>query len=197
MQRPPFSQSPKRVGSGPGGPPISIGAASIGATAIGTGAIGTGATLAGDAAAGTAGGSVPASEGAVKTGMRTSVPELPITDHRASGTTQRMPMIQPGALCLLEDYGVLRFSGADVQKFLQGQLSNDVATLTAGTPTAGTATAGTPTAATLLLCTTAAFDATGPAEVRKKAKKPAPIAPSVAREARVERLCICLFLSIF
>jgi folate-binding protein YgfZ len=38
-------------------------------------------------------------------------------------------MNQPGALCLLEDYGVLRFGGADVLKFLQGQLSNDVTTL--------------------------------------------------------------------
>jgi folate-binding protein YgfZ len=47
-------------------------------------------------------------------------------------------MNQPGAFCLLQDYGVLRFSGADVVKFLQGQLSNDVTTLAAGTPAAGT-----------------------------------------------------------
>jgi folate-binding protein YgfZ len=47
-------------------------------------------------------------------------------------------MNHPGALCLLQDYGVLRFSGADVVKFLQGQLSNDVTTLAAGTPAAGT-----------------------------------------------------------
>jgi tRNA-modifying protein YgfZ len=41
-------------------------------------------------------------------------------------------MNQPGALCLLEDLGTLRFSGAEVEKFLQGQLSNDVSKLTAG-----------------------------------------------------------------
>jgi folate-binding protein YgfZ len=56
-------------------------------------------------------------------------------------------MNQPGALCLLEDYGALRFSGADVLKFLQGQLSNDVMTLggnlTGGTPAGGTSTGGT------------------------------------------------------
>jgi folate-binding protein YgfZ len=36
------------------------------------------------------------------------------------------------AYCLLDDLGVLRFRGADTQKFLQGQLSNDVGQLTAG-----------------------------------------------------------------
>jgi folate-binding protein YgfZ len=41
-------------------------------------------------------------------------------------------MNQPGALCLLDDLGTLRFSGAEVEKFLQGQLSNDVSKLTAG-----------------------------------------------------------------
>jgi folate-binding protein YgfZ len=63
-------------------------------------------------------------------------------------------MNQPGALCLLEDYGVLRFSGADAVKFLQGQLSNDVTTLggplTGGTPAGGTLTGGTPTGGALL-----------------------------------------------
>jgi folate-binding protein YgfZ len=41
-------------------------------------------------------------------------------------------MNQPDALCLLDDLGVLRFSGAEVEKFLQGQLSNDVSQLPAG-----------------------------------------------------------------
>jgi len=59
-------------------------------------------------------------------------------------------MNQPRALCLLEDYGVLRFSGADVVKFLQGQVSNDVTTLTGGTPTGGTPPGGTATGGTLL-----------------------------------------------
>jgi tRNA-modifying protein YgfZ len=41
-------------------------------------------------------------------------------------------MNQLGAVCLLEDFGTLRFSGADAGKFLQGQLSNDVSTLAPG-----------------------------------------------------------------
>lgn len=41
-------------------------------------------------------------------------------------------MNEPGAVCLLEDFGTLRFSGADAGKFLQGQLSNDVSTLAPG-----------------------------------------------------------------
>ena len=41
-------------------------------------------------------------------------------------------MNQPAALCLLDDLGTLRFSGTEVEKFLQGQLSNDVSKLTAG-----------------------------------------------------------------
>jgi tRNA-modifying protein YgfZ len=41
-------------------------------------------------------------------------------------------MNQPGAVCLLDDLGTLRFSGAEVGKFLQGQLSNDLSTLSAG-----------------------------------------------------------------
>jgi folate-binding protein YgfZ len=36
------------------------------------------------------------------------------------------------ALCRLEDFGVLRFSGADAKKFLQGQLSNDLGGLAPG-----------------------------------------------------------------
>jgi tRNA-modifying protein YgfZ len=35
-------------------------------------------------------------------------------------------MTTHSAFCLLDDLGVLRFRGADVRKFLQGQLSNDV-----------------------------------------------------------------------
>jgi folate-binding protein YgfZ len=38
-------------------------------------------------------------------------------------------MNQPGTVCVLDDFGTLRFSGADVEKFLQGQLSNDVSAL--------------------------------------------------------------------
>jgi folate-binding protein YgfZ len=52
------------------------------------------------------------------------VPESPQTDHHA-------PAGYP-ALCRLEDFGVLRFQGADAKKFLQGQLSNDLARLSSG-----------------------------------------------------------------
>jgi folate-binding protein YgfZ len=38
-------------------------------------------------------------------------------------------MNQPGTVCVLDDFGALRFSGADAEKFLQGQLSNDVSAL--------------------------------------------------------------------
>ena len=40
-------------------------------------------------------------------------------------------MYQPGSVCVLDDLGTLRFSGADAGKFLQGQLSNDVSALSA------------------------------------------------------------------
>jgi tRNA-modifying protein YgfZ len=53
------------------------------------------------------------------------VPESPQTDHHA---TAGSPL-----LCRLEDFGVLRFQGADAGKFLQGQLSNDLGRLSAGT----------------------------------------------------------------
>jgi tRNA-modifying protein YgfZ len=41
-------------------------------------------------------------------------------------------MKQLGAVCLLDDFGTLRFSGADVERFLQGQLSNDLSKLPPG-----------------------------------------------------------------
>jgi folate-binding protein YgfZ len=41
-------------------------------------------------------------------------------------------MSEPGAVCLLEDFGTLRFAGVDAGKFLQGQLSNDVSQLAPG-----------------------------------------------------------------
>jgi folate-binding protein YgfZ len=40
-------------------------------------------------------------------------------------------MNHPGSVCVLDDLGTLRFSGADAGKFLQGQLSNDVSALSA------------------------------------------------------------------
>jgi folate-binding protein YgfZ len=69
---------------------------------------------------------IPDSSGSsVRTGIITSVPESPQTDHHA-------PTGSP-VLCRLEDFGVLRFVGADARKFLQGQLSNDLARLSPGT----------------------------------------------------------------
>jgi folate-binding protein YgfZ len=61
----------------------------------------------------------------VRTGIITSVPESPQTDHHATSGAF--------AICPLEDFGVLRFQGADARKFLQGQLSNDIGRLAAGT----------------------------------------------------------------
>ena len=69
---------------------------------------------------------IPDSSGsAVRTGIITSVPESPQTDHHATAGSI--------ALCRLEDFGVLRFEGADARKFLQGQLSNDLGLLAPGT----------------------------------------------------------------
>lgn len=58
--------------------------------------------------------------------MVVSVPELPLHD-----TVYAMTTHSPG--CLLDDLGVLRFQGADTRKFLQGQLSNDMARLSPDT----------------------------------------------------------------
>ncbi|HEY3729798.1 MAG TPA: hypothetical protein VGL28_00910 [Steroidobacteraceae bacterium] len=41
-------------------------------------------------------------------------------------------MFERDAVCVLDDIGTLRFSGVDVEKFLQGQLSNDVSALPPG-----------------------------------------------------------------
>jgi folate-binding protein YgfZ len=122
MQRPNFSQSPKRVGSGPGGAPLGSGGRGIMA-GVGAGAPDPAsfALISADARA-----------AAVETGMSASVPELRITDHRATVGKTTHAMKQLGAVCLLDDYGTLRFSGADVEKFLQGQLSNDVSALAPG-----------------------------------------------------------------
>lgn len=61
----------------------------------------------------------PESSGSsIRTGIAPSVPELPISDQYA--------------ICPLEDFGTLRFRGPDAHKFLQGQLSNDVARLSSG-----------------------------------------------------------------
>jgi hypothetical protein len=79
IQRPSFSQSPKRVGSGPCGPPISSGSGCVdGAQPVCRGPASFAVNFAG------AGGAV------VETGMRASVPELSSTDHRATAEKKRL-----------------------------------------------------------------------------------------------------------
>jgi tRNA-modifying protein YgfZ len=64
--------------------------------------------------------------------MAASVPELPITDHRARAAIAGLAVSEFGGICALEDFGALRFRGPDAQRFLQGQLSNDMTRLAAG-----------------------------------------------------------------
>ncbi len=109
MQRPLRSQSPKRVGSGPAGPPISTGCCVAGAPgkfrAAGPGV---------DSGAETAG-SAPASEAFCI----------------AAQFCQNPPMRTALEGIYLQDTGIVRVQGADALTFLQGQLSNDLAKLSA------------------------------------------------------------------
>jgi len=66
-----------------------------------------------------------------------------------------MTMLSPG--CPLDDLGVIRFSGADVRKFLQGQLSNDIERLSPDTLLR--ASLNTPQGRTLALMGLVASDA--------------------------------------
>src|SRR5215470_16930130 len=126
MQRPFFSQSPKRVGSGPARPPISRGRVPAGGSA-GVAALAAGAS-------GSAG-------GADEQGAAERLPagiDIP-------GKSARICRRQPRAACestansmrsdlstvSLDTLGVLRVRGADAVAFLQGQLSNDLQRLAA------------------------------------------------------------------
>jgi tRNA-modifying protein YgfZ len=71
--------------------------------------------------------------------MPISVPELRRIDHRlapftvnSAGAVHSTTMSET-AVCTLEDFGVLALRGPDVGRFLQGQLSADIATLAPGT----------------------------------------------------------------
>jgi hypothetical protein len=86
IQRPNLSQSPKRVGSGPGAPPISSGGRSVTAGVDGScvlPGVMAGVVAGIPDAASCAVNSPDATGSAAETGMHTSVPELAITDHRA------------------------------------------------------------------------------------------------------------------
>ena len=123
MQRPFFSQSPKRVGSGPLGPPISRGGE---AGTGGCGGVTGGSTAADDACC-------PTPWGSFCIGAR-------VCQNRAWQTT--VPRTEPGALETMEPshispatpvaltgLGVLAVRGPEARKFLNGQLSQDVTTL--------------------------------------------------------------------
>jgi tRNA-modifying protein YgfZ len=133
MQRPFFSQSPKRVGSGPGGPPISRAAArgtARGAPARTLSALGGGGLSAGGGVSGLL-------DSRVDIGI--SLPEFAHCGHgmfrKNNGQLLRMAGAElhtSECLCVpLTALGALRGRGPDVVSFLQGQLSNDVTRLTA------------------------------------------------------------------
>src|SRR3569832_2368459 len=128
MQRPLRSKSPKRVGAGPAGPPIStagccvagvVGAAEAACDAAASGpAWAAGPALAagaGDDSGAEAVGSAPASEAFCITAQ----------------FCQNLPMRTTLEGIYLQNTGIIRVSGADAVKFLQGQLSNDVVKLSA------------------------------------------------------------------
>jgi len=107
MQRPLRSQSPKRVGSGPVGPPSSTGAA-------GSGSCGTRVLTRVSVAA-----ALEGESGGIAQLCQNRGPQL-----------SHPPMSQLFVM-RLEHLSVLRFRGPDAVRFLQGQLSNDVERLRA------------------------------------------------------------------
>lgn len=102
MQRPLRSQSPKRVGSGPGGPPRSTGGGS------------------GDTCGARA--STRVSVTAALEGESGSIVQL----CQNCGPQLSHPPMSQLFVMRLEHLSVLRFRGPDAARFLQGQLSNDV-----------------------------------------------------------------------
>src|SRR6187549_2197384 len=124
MQRPFRSQSPKRVGSGPVGPPCSF---------TGGGATGVAGTPCGTArrASWTAGEST--SEGAFGTAAN-SARIAPLRPHEIRAKT-KMSMPAGVDLSGAAGLGVLAFRGADAARFLQGQLSADTEKLAPGAST--------------------------------------------------------------
>src|SRR5262245_27285669 len=124
MQRPFFSQSPKRVGSGPARPPSSRGRVSEPAGAYG-GAAGATGTV--------------AAVGMASCGVELLPAGIDIPDKsariccRQPRSTYLSPTVNSMhsdlSTVALDGLGVLRARGPDALSFLQGQLSNDLTRL--------------------------------------------------------------------
>src|SRR5438552_17485728 len=129
MQRPFFSQSPKRVGSGPAGPASSRGRGALAlpaALALGVATPGAG---------GSAGGLEKAAPGFLRCGVGIPIKSDRIRSRqpcKSQGKTTVNSMCSEWNSVSLDSLGVLRVRGADVVSFLQGQLSNDIALLGPG-----------------------------------------------------------------
>src|SRR6185312_5651786 len=134
MQRPLRSQSPKRVGSGPDGPPISRRCAEGSAPGFGPGFGAPESRLRAASAAveesavdGTDEGVGEFFSGLIR--ISTSVPEFGSRGHEDAGinhmNTGHFQSVE------LEDLGAVRIGGTDAARFLQGQLSNDLGRMSA------------------------------------------------------------------
>src|SRR5215469_9331756 len=127
MQRPFFSQSPKRVGSGPLRPPISrrraartCGAGSAAAADSGSVALPVGTEAFG-------GGLLPAGIDIPDKSAR-----ICCRQPRTASVNQRSTLMRSECgRVSLDALGVLRARGPDALSFLQGQLSNDLTRLAA------------------------------------------------------------------
>jgi len=128
------SQSPKRVGSGPDGPPISRRCAEGSAPGFGPGFGAPESRLRAASAAveesavdGTDEGVGEFFSGLIR--ISTSVPEFGSRGHEDAGINY----MNAGHFqsVELEDLGALRISGTDATRFLQGQLSNDLGRVSA------------------------------------------------------------------
>jgi len=128
MQRPLRSQSPNRVGSGPAGPPISTAGCGV-AGVDGAAEVACAAEAIGPAwAAGLALAARPGGDsGAEAVGSAPASEAFCITAQFCQNLLMRTALEG----IYLQDTGIVRVSGPDAVKFLQGQLSNDVASLSA------------------------------------------------------------------
>ena len=144
MQRPAFSQSPKRVGSGPSRPPISRGRTGEWRVAWDCG-LASARRRAGSPGARPRGRSGGRSARRAKASYQPAIlPDVAYVLHRALGlrsgcTGQNEPgqtmnddPTQALRAVLLPGFGVLRIGGADAVTFLQGQFTNDVRLLADG-----------------------------------------------------------------
>ena len=139
MQRPDFSQSPKRVGSGPSRPPISRGGRHGRQLRLTARLVGPGA---GQAAGVEPGGGCSSCGGFMI--QPAILPDAAYVHHRRLGyghavqdkNRARPPMTDEPTEAIhavpLPGFGVLRVGGADAGRFLQGQLTNDVQLLDDG-----------------------------------------------------------------